>query len=176
MAQQQVELQVSFDIEDREEEAYRNTGLATPDLAAAQATVSAASNRAGAYISSWASWAGEKRKTGWGRSASAANVVPTSKAPNPSRPHTKRRSRASHTSNSGSELSLGKSSYEEEMFEVKDLDRERARVTSEIRSTEKEPAKESTSDAPPSQPSVKTPPESESSIENSLKEQKKTEV
>ncbi|KAL8858763.1 MAG: hypothetical protein Q9178_004680 [Gyalolechia marmorata] len=37
----------------------------TPDLAAAQATVSAAGQKAGAYMSSWGAWAAEKRK-GWG--------------------------------------------------------------------------------------------------------------
>ncbi|KAI9778989.1 MAG: late secretory pathway protein avl9 [Geoglossum umbratile] len=40
-----------------------------PHLAEAQAHVAAASSRAGAYLSSWAVWAGEKRKTGWSRSA-----------------------------------------------------------------------------------------------------------
>lgn len=36
-----------------------------PDLSHAQANISAASTRAGAYFSSWGSWASEKRK-GWG--------------------------------------------------------------------------------------------------------------
>ncbi|KAI9890712.1 MAG: late secretory pathway protein avl9 [Vezdaea aestivalis] len=51
-----------------------------PDMSTTQATVSAAGARAGNYISSWASWAGEKRKTGWGRSASssAATTADTS--------------------------------------------------------------------------------------------------
>ncbi|KAK5008159.1 hypothetical protein LTR16_004037, partial [Cryomyces antarcticus] len=38
-----------------------------PDLAQAQASVQAASARAGAYLSSWGTWASEKRKTGWSR-------------------------------------------------------------------------------------------------------------
>ena len=38
-----------------------------PDLSAAQASVAAAGQRAGAYMSSWGSWAAEKRK-GWGGS------------------------------------------------------------------------------------------------------------
>ncbi|KAL8996323.1 MAG: hypothetical protein Q9169_004123 [Polycauliona sp. 2 TL-2023] len=37
----------------------------TPDLTAAQASVAAAGQKAGAYVSSWGSWAAEKRK-GWG--------------------------------------------------------------------------------------------------------------
>lgn len=40
-----------------------------PDLSQAQAQVQAASQRAGAYLSSWGSWAADKRKTGWGRGA-----------------------------------------------------------------------------------------------------------
>ncbi|EON63726.1 hypothetical protein W97_02954 [Coniosporium apollinis CBS 100218] len=47
-----------------------------PDLSHAQASVQAASSRAGAYLSSWGMWASEKRKTGWG------------KAPNSSAPST----------------------------------------------------------------------------------------
>lgn len=44
-----------------------------PDLTQAQAAVSAAGQRAGAYISSWGSWASEKRKTGWGRTPSGTD-------------------------------------------------------------------------------------------------------
>lgn len=36
-----------------------------PDMQQAQATVAAAGSRAGAYLSSWGSWANEKRKAGW---------------------------------------------------------------------------------------------------------------
>lgn len=49
-----------------------------PDLIQAQASVQAASQKAGAYLSSWGAWASEKRKTGWGRSNSNANSTPTS--------------------------------------------------------------------------------------------------
>jgi hypothetical protein len=38
-----------------------------PDLTQAQAAVHAASQKAGAYFSSWGAWASEKRKTGWGK-------------------------------------------------------------------------------------------------------------
>lgn len=38
-----------------------------PDLTQAQATVQAASSRAGAYLSSWGAWAAEKRKKGWAK-------------------------------------------------------------------------------------------------------------
>lgn len=56
----------------------------TPDLTAAQASVQAAGQKAGAYISSWGAWASEKRKQGWGAkgspNASSENVAtgPTS--------------------------------------------------------------------------------------------------
>lgn len=43
-----------------------------PDLSQAQASVQAASSRAGAYLSSWGSWAAEKHKIGWGRAFSGA--------------------------------------------------------------------------------------------------------
>ncbi|KAI4272876.1 MAG: hypothetical protein L6R35_006451, partial [Caloplaca aegaea] len=46
-----------------------------PDLATAQASVAAAGQRAGAYMSSWGTWAAEKRK-GWG--AAAATTTPRS--------------------------------------------------------------------------------------------------
>ena len=44
-----------------------------PDLSSAQASVAAASHRAGAYISSWGTWASERRK-GWGRTSSGQMV------------------------------------------------------------------------------------------------------
>lgn len=46
-----------------------------PDLSKAQATVQSVGSKAGAYIGSWASWAGEKRKVGWGRSSSSTNTA-----------------------------------------------------------------------------------------------------
>jgi hypothetical protein len=46
-----------------------------PDLSQAQASMQAASQKAGAYFSSWGSWASEKRKTGW-RSSSATSPSP----------------------------------------------------------------------------------------------------
>ncbi|KAK5175501.1 uncharacterized protein LTR77_000640 [Saxophila tyrrhenica] len=42
-----------------------------PDMQQAQASVAAASQRAGAYLSSWGAWASEKRKSGW-RSSSGS--------------------------------------------------------------------------------------------------------
>ncbi|KAL8788806.1 MAG: hypothetical protein Q9213_001477 [Squamulea squamosa] len=58
-------------IETTPEKAVRSTALSrfstpsTPDLAAAQASVAAAGQKAGAYMSSWGAWAAEKKK-GWG--------------------------------------------------------------------------------------------------------------
>lgn len=46
-----------------------------PDLAKAHATVQSVGSKAGAYMSSWASWAGEKRRVAWGRSSSNSNTV-----------------------------------------------------------------------------------------------------
>lgn len=48
-----------------------------PDMQTAQASVAAASQRAGAYLSSWGSWASDKRKSGfWSRSTSATQSPP----------------------------------------------------------------------------------------------------
>jgi hypothetical protein len=41
----------------------------TPDMNGAKQTVQSVGSKAGAYIGSWGTWMGEKRKTGWGRSA-----------------------------------------------------------------------------------------------------------
>ncbi|KAI9711651.1 MAG: hypothetical protein M1812_007084 [Candelaria pacifica] len=51
------------------------------DLSTAQTSVSAASSRAGAYFSSWGTWAAEKRKTGWGKSALTDQSNPTKSPP-----------------------------------------------------------------------------------------------
>ncbi len=48
-----------------------------PDLTAAQASVQAAGQKAGAYISSWGAWASERRK-GWAKgspNASSENIA-----------------------------------------------------------------------------------------------------
>ncbi|KAK0354995.1 hypothetical protein LTR91_008725 [Friedmanniomyces endolithicus] len=49
--------------------------LPKPDLGQAQASVAAAGQRAGAYLSSWGSWAAEKRKVGWQRQFSGSQVT-----------------------------------------------------------------------------------------------------
>lgn len=46
-----------------------------PDLTQAQASVQAASARAGAYLSSWGSWAAEKRKKGWAPASRAGSIT-----------------------------------------------------------------------------------------------------
>jgi hypothetical protein len=45
-----------------------------PDLSQAQASVAAAGQKAGAYFSSWGTWASERRKTGW--RTTSATVTP----------------------------------------------------------------------------------------------------
>jgi hypothetical protein len=51
------------------------------DLAQTQASIQAASQRAGAYLSSWGVWASEKRKTGWGRNSGPSSPVAQEKRP-----------------------------------------------------------------------------------------------
>jgi hypothetical protein len=66
---------------DQEAEAKTANGTRypkAPDLTQAQAAVSAASQRAGAYLSSWGTWASEKRKAGWGRAPSGTSTTTTS--------------------------------------------------------------------------------------------------
>ncbi|SPQ25100.1 ba6e927e-dfe2-4ec7-aa57-a27d465c8e43 [Thermothielavioides terrestris] len=50
----------------------RNGGGAGVDLAKAHQTMQAVGSKAGAFVNSWAAWAGEKRK-GWGRSTAASS-------------------------------------------------------------------------------------------------------
>lgn len=84
-----------------------------PDLSSAQASVSAAGKHAGDYLSSWARWAGEKRKVGWGKSPSTQNVPTTSSSRQPEKPTHK-----ADVSTSTIELELGKKSFEEEIFQA----------------------------------------------------------
>lgn len=46
-------------------------GFQAPDLNGAKQTVQSVGSKAGAYIGSWGTWMGEKRKTGWGAKAAA---------------------------------------------------------------------------------------------------------
>ena len=64
--------------EEQKREAERNgqssPGL-QPDLNGAKQTAQSVGSKAGAYIGSWGTWMGEKRKTGWGRSASGNHTT-----------------------------------------------------------------------------------------------------
>jgi hypothetical protein len=68
--------------EEAKREAERNgtpvpsLGFAAPDLNGARQTVQSVGSKAGAYIGSWGTWMGEKRKTGWGRSTSSSTPNP----------------------------------------------------------------------------------------------------
>jgi hypothetical protein len=46
-----------------------------PDLNGARHTVQSVGSKAGAYIGSWGTWMGEKRKVGWGRSSTASQAA-----------------------------------------------------------------------------------------------------
>ncbi|KAF2427271.1 hypothetical protein EJ08DRAFT_593154 [Tothia fuscella] len=52
-----------------------------PDLSGAQASMQAAGQKAGAYFSSWGSWAAEKRKTGWRSGSGSAQSPPSVGSP-----------------------------------------------------------------------------------------------
>ena len=53
----------------------RSPNFVAPDLNGARQTVQSVGSKAGAYIGSWGTWMGEKRKGGWGRSSSAAQTA-----------------------------------------------------------------------------------------------------
>ncbi|KAH8681250.1 transport protein Avl9-domain-containing protein [Xylariales sp. PMI_506] len=57
-------------------DAAQKNGAAVPavDLVKAQQTVNSVGAKAGAYIGSWASWAGERRKQGWGKSTTSSTT------------------------------------------------------------------------------------------------------
>lgn len=62
-------------------------GFQGPDLNTAKQTVQSVGSKAGAYIGSWGTWVGEKRKTGWGRSASGTTTQKKENSPTlPPRP------------------------------------------------------------------------------------------
>ncbi|PBP24745.1 hypothetical protein BUE80_DR004302 [Diplocarpon rosae] len=62
----------------KQEEAARNGTtppvFAAPDLNGARQTVQSVGSKAGAYIGSWGTWVGEKRKTGWGRNPTSTGA------------------------------------------------------------------------------------------------------
>ena len=63
--------------EEQRREAEKNgqhsPGFVAPDLNGARQTVQSVGSKAGAYIGSWGTWMGEKRKVGWGRSSAASH-------------------------------------------------------------------------------------------------------
>ncbi|RDW92010.1 hypothetical protein BP5796_01404 [Coleophoma crateriformis] len=88
-----------------------------PDLAKAQQTVQTVGSKAGAYMSSWATWAGEKRKSGWGRSVSA--TVPAKNKPMPALPVQKEKVLpVTPTRSLESERPRTQESYQESLFDA----------------------------------------------------------
>ncbi|TVY13048.1 Late secretory pathway protein AVL9 [Lachnellula arida] len=63
--------------EEARREAERNgtspppQGFQGPDINGAKQTVQSVGSKAGAYIGSWGTWVGEKRKSGWGRNSTS---------------------------------------------------------------------------------------------------------
>ncbi|KAI9825051.1 MAG: late secretory pathway protein avl9 [Thelocarpon impressellum] len=100
--------------------------LNTPDLTTAQASVTAASKSAGAYLSSWANWAGEKRRGGWARSPATSPTPTPAPTPVPSEKKSKLKRRSGQFSAGEGEgglmpLRMGKRSFEEEVFSLEDV-------------------------------------------------------
>ena len=79
--------------EEAKREAERNgtavpsPSFQAPDLNGAKQTVQSVGSKAGAYIGSWGTWMGEKRKTGWGRNSSSSGMQKSKEYPaSPPRP------------------------------------------------------------------------------------------
>ncbi|KAE8444498.1 hypothetical protein EG329_000482 [Mollisiaceae sp. DMI_Dod_QoI] len=106
--------------EEAKREAERNglpsPGFQAPDLNGARQTVQSVSSKAGAYIGSWGTWVGEKRKTGWGRSAAATTTQLKKEKENapalPPRPLEK------SVSLEGEDRPKTKESYKENLFDA----------------------------------------------------------
>ena len=58
-----------------EKNGHPSPGFVAPDMNGARQTVQSVGSKAGAYIGSWGTWMGEKRKGGWGRSSSASQTA-----------------------------------------------------------------------------------------------------
>jgi hypothetical protein len=69
--------------EEQRREAERNgvSGAHSGDLNGAKQAVQSVGSKAGAYIGSWGTWMGEKRKTGWGRREPTGPVFSSAPAP-----------------------------------------------------------------------------------------------
>lgn len=111
--------------EEQKREAEKNgqssPGFQGPDLNGAKQTVQSVGSKAGAYIGSWGTWMGEKRKTGWGRSASG-NHTTTLKKEKEQATLPVRNIRSEKTTNVVSSTPLEKSvrpkSYNENLFDA----------------------------------------------------------
>lgn len=91
-----------------------------PDLTKAQQTVQTVGNKAGAYMSSWATWAGEKRRSGWGRSASA--TAPAKNKPTPALPpQTEKALPVTPTRSLEAERPKTQESYQESLFDAESV-------------------------------------------------------
>ena len=62
---------------EKSQQSSPSSRFSKPDMHQAQASVAAAGQRAGAYLSSWGSWASEKRKSGWRSSSSQTSTTTT---------------------------------------------------------------------------------------------------
>ena len=65
---------------------YAASRFSKPDMQQAQASVQAASQRAGAYLNSWGAWASEKRKQGWRKSDGSTASAEATPRPSEERP------------------------------------------------------------------------------------------
>ena len=95
-------------------------GFMAPDLNGAKQTVASVGSKAGAYIGSWGTWMGEKRKTGWGRSASGSHAIRRKEnVALPVRPVTEKSTEmAMHSKSDDSGRPKTQESFEESLFDA----------------------------------------------------------
>lgn len=155
----------------KQEEAKAANGGVTPttqafptDLTKAQATVQSVGSKAGAYMSSWATWAGEKRKVGWGRSSSASQTATLKNKKNAHMslpPRTEKALPITPTRFSESERPKTQESFQESIF---DADANAGRGSSEGVQKNNAITPATDTDLSPAQPPA-TPPAHEKAIE-----------
>ncbi|KAF1809447.1 hypothetical protein P152DRAFT_484557 [Eremomyces bilateralis CBS 781.70] len=98
----------------------RFSAIGKPDLSQAQASAQAAGAKAGAYLSSWGSWAAEKRRTAWSAYSGTGSQPPS--RPSSQVPNTPPGTSWSLSSGTDSKRSSAAAGKENEVPDIKPVD------------------------------------------------------
>ncbi|TVY34699.1 Late secretory pathway protein [Lachnellula subtilissima] len=111
--------------EEARREAERNgttpppQGFQAPDLNGAKQSVQSVGSKAGAYIGSWGTWVGEKRKSGWGRNSTSSGMQKGKEDwISPPRPTSYRNEKSAALINSVDNRPNTQDSFEESIFDA----------------------------------------------------------